>query len=79
MNYVIYTKNECNYCTMAKSLLNERRVPYTEVVIGEDITREVFKTAYPSVKTVPFIKYGSTIVGGYKELKESFDNANIER
>lgn len=71
MEYIVYTKDGCKYCTLAKKLLDEKHIGYVEIIIGEDITRDSFKTAYPNIKTVPFIKNGHHVIGGYEELVES--------
>ena len=37
---IIYSKLLCPYCEMAKKLLKEKKVPYKELTIGVDISKE---------------------------------------
>ena len=37
---IIYSKLLCPYCEMAKKLLEEKNVPYKELIIGVDISKE---------------------------------------
>lgn len=72
-NVTVYTKDNCHYCVMAKKLLEEKGISYSEIVIGRDILREVFVAYYPNVKTVPLIFIDDQKVGSYEDLKEYFD------
>jgi len=64
----IYSKDNCSHCVSAKSFLTQKNLEYTEVVIGEDITREEFVEQYPSIGTVPAIFIDSEFIGGFKQL-----------
>ena len=55
MKVVIYTKPDCTYCGRAKKLLAIQGIPYQEIVIGTDVTREEFLELIPNAKTVPQI------------------------
>ena len=68
MKIVIYTKPSCSYCVAAKKLLQFQNIPYHEIVIGEDITREEFLDIIPSAKTVPQIIIDNELIGGYNQL-----------
>lgn len=74
MNTIVYTKNECPYCTKAKALLTAKGLVYTEVNVGEDIMREDFISLFPNVQTVPFIMIEGKQIGGYVALVEYFNN-----
>ena len=54
---VLYTKPQCPVCEQAKQLLKEYNQPYTEHVIGQDITREQVIEKFPWVKVAPIIFY----------------------
>ena len=81
MRAIIYTKENCPYCVKAKTLFNIKRIDYTEVHIGSDITREDFISLFPEQKTVPLIIIDGVKIGGYDKLTEWFDNGgnNAER
>lgn len=65
----VYTSAWCGYCTMAKRLLTERGVPFTEVdLTGDDAAREALVTR-SGRQTVPQIYVGDVHVGGYDDLR----------
>jgi glutaredoxin len=68
MKVVIYTKPDCTYCGRAKKLLSIQDIPYDEIIIGQDITREEFLDLIPTAKTVPQIIIDKVLIGGYNEL-----------
>lgn len=74
MAYIIYTKDNCPYCINAKHLLVTKSLPYTEIRVGRDITRDELLELYPQIKTVPVIidttNNAYKFVGGYNELRE---------
>ncbi len=40
MEVVVYSKDNCPYCVMAKQLLKKSNIDFTEKLIGVDVTRE---------------------------------------
>ena len=70
MKAELYTKPSCSYCVKAKELLNERQIPYTEKVIGQDATKEELLSILPNAKTVPQIWVDKKHIGGYTDLYE---------
>jgi len=66
---IVYTKDNCGYCEKAKTLLNQKNIPYNITKIGQDITREEFLDMYPDVKTVPFIILDGEKVYGFDKLE----------
>lgn len=67
---VLYTKENCGYCVMAKQYLQSKNLQYTEMKLGVDLTREEFVSIFPEVKTMPFIIIDGEKVGGYDKLQE---------
>ena len=51
--YVIYTQNMCGYCSLAKELLDERSIKYTEIPIDVDTDAKKFVKSFAN--TVPQI------------------------
>ena len=81
MKAVIYTRDNCIFCTRAKTLLASRNIPYKELLIdtqGRDdrmltenqswVSRDQLLQARPGVKTVPQIWIDGEYIGGYTEL-----------
>jgi len=74
MHVVVYTKDNCGYCTKAKELLKSKNIDFYEMKIGDegDISRSDFINLFPNVKSVPHILIENKSIGGYKELSEYF-------
>ena len=64
---VIYTTKICPYCIMAKRLLTQKGLSYTEINVEDPKLREelIKKT---NRRTVPQIYIGDVHVGGFDEL-----------
>lgn len=75
MNIVVYSKDNCNYCSRAKALISAKGYTYQEMKIGEggDIMKEDFVSLFPNVQTVPFIIVDGKEIGGYVALVEYFE------
>lgn len=73
---VIYTRETppCAYCKTAKTLLQYNNLPYTEIVIGVDITREEVMSTYPSIKTLPIVVIDDVLIGGSDKLSQWIKN-----
>ncbi|MDR3503025.1 MAG: glutaredoxin [Legionella sp.] len=67
----VYSRNGCGTCLKAKNWLLSNKVPYTEYLVGEDITVEETKEMFPGVNTLPIVKVDGVFVGGYTQLIQS--------
>lgn len=73
MNVIVWSKDDCGYCVMAKNLLKQKGYEYEERNISggswskDDLLKEV-----PSARTLPQILIDGVLVGGYTELREKF-------
>ena len=73
----IYSKLLCPYCEMAKKLLDEKNIPYKELIIGVDISKEkAFEELNKVFTTAPQIVLDGVHVGGYTDLLEYFKKKN---
>lgn len=70
---IIWTKDLCNYCTAAKSLMNVKGIDFEEKKVGGGYTREQLLEAVPNARTVPQIFLDGKYVGGFTELKALLD------
>lgn len=68
---VIYSKDYCPYCKMAKALLTKKGVAFTEHEVSEDMAlmAEMIERSFGG-RTVPQIFIGDTHVGGGTDLVE---------
>ena len=55
MNVVLYSREDCSYCTRAKMILATRNIPYKELKLNEDYTKEHLLELYPSATTFPVV------------------------
>jgi glutaredoxin len=51
----VYTQANCPGCITLKGKLSKEGIPFKEVHIGKDITREEFMEKFPTVRTVPYV------------------------
>lgn len=68
----IYSKPNCPYCSRAKTLLNTRKVNFTEYKLNEDFTREFLVEKYPNAMTFPVVVVDGYHIGGFTQLVEYF-------
>lgn len=73
MDIVIYSKDNCVYCTRAKNLLKSLGYEYRECIIGTHLTRERFFVEFPNARTVPQIVIDGKNIGGYEDLEKMKD------
>lgn len=74
--YKVYGTKTCAFCTRAKNLLNEKKLPFEFVTVGEEISVSDFKEKIMGIDaeariTVPQIFLDGKSVGGYEQLRAS--------
>tara|TARA_B100001287_G_scaffold246372_1_gene224279 strand:+ start:894 stop:1163 length:270 start_codon:yes stop_codon:yes gene_type:complete len=79
---IIYSKPSCPSCVQAKNLLAERQIPFTEVVLGKDITPDELFTIFdekelPRPKSAPQVFLGDKHIGGYEALVSYVENTGF--
>lgn len=84
MKAVIYSKENCPFCTKAKHLLNKMGVEYQEFVLKQPsstielepnqtwVSREELLAIAPNAKTVPQIWIDGEHIGGYDSLSARY-------
>jgi glutaredoxin 3 len=65
---IIYTKDNCPYCRLAKELLSARKVAYEEVRIDLDDNKREEMIRLSNRRTVPQIFINDQSIGGYDDL-----------
>ena len=72
--YIIYSKPQCSFCEQAKALLNSKKLPYIELVLGKGYTIDQLLAKVPNAKTVPQIFLSESgadfYIGGFAQLKD---------
>ena len=73
MTAVVWSKDQCPYCVMAKTLLKNKGVEYEERNISQGPwTREQLLAAVPHARTLPQVFLNDQLIGGYDQLKKHF-------
>ena len=75
---IIYTKDNCPYCTYAKQLLEKKGAIYKEIAIDKDTDESKKAMEFMSSKelrTVPQIMINNKLIGGYDDL-QALENDN---
>jgi len=70
---VVWSKVQCPFCDMAKTLLKNKGIEFEERMIGVDWTREQLLESIPQARTVPQIILNGEYIGGYDQLKTYFN------
>lgn len=74
MKIDLYTKDNCPFCDRAKLLLNARKMEYTAMKIGEEISREDFVEKFPDVRSAPLVVIDDEVIGGFVDLMNYLEN-----
>lgn len=75
-NFILYGKANCNFCRVAKQLLDSKNLPYDILLLSTDYTvKQLVKRIQEStpdaeITSVPQIFHGNRYIGGAKELAE---------
>ena len=78
MEIVIYSKNNCVFCTKAKHLVKTLGLEYTEKKMEEfDSPQAMLEDIGKQVRTMPQIKIDDKLVGGYNQLIEYFADEGL--
>ena len=73
MEIVIYSKQNCTFCTKAKNLVKKLGLEYTEKKMEDfESTEAMLEDIGKQVRTMPQIKIDGKLVGGYNQLVEYF-------
>jgi len=75
MSSIVYTKDYCPYCDMAKRLLKEKGVTFTEININhasnpDEVLAEIRQLT--NQKTFPQIVLDDKHIGGFTDLRDYY-------
>lgn len=65
---IIYTKENCPYCRMAKEFFTNRKIPFEEIRIDLDPNKLEEMLQLSKKRTVPQIFINDQSIGGYDDL-----------
>ena len=72
----IYTTEPCGFCRVAKSLLDKRDVPYSEINLARDPSGRAELVRMTGMMTFPQVVIDGRPIGGYQELRQ-IDRAGV--
>ena len=75
---IVWSKVQCPFCDMAKTLLKNKGIVFEERMIGVNWTREQLLESIPNARTVPQIILNGVLIGGYEQLKAHFNKGKNE-
>jgi glutaredoxin 3 len=65
---IVYTTEPCGFCRVAKSLLQKRNVPYSEISLAKDPVGRTELVQLTGMMTFPQVVIDEEPIGGYQEL-----------
>lgn len=70
---IVWSKQMCPYCDMAKNMLKTKGIEFEERKIGEEWSKEQLVESVPGARSVPQIFIDDKHIGGYDDLKKYFE------
>jgi glutaredoxin len=77
MNFAVYSRNGCPYCTKVKQVLSAKGYTYTEYRLGDSFTREDFYKQFGQGSTFPQVLLDSKHLGGCTETVRYLKENNL--
>lgn len=73
MEVTVYKINNCGYCTKVESLMNRVGIQeYNSFLVGQDLTKEEFKSQNPTANGFPHFIIDGYPVGGLTNAVKFF-------
>ena len=76
MKVVIYGKDNCPYCDMAKNLAERKGAETRYLSIGKDYEAKTFMAEFATARTFPQIIVNGKKIGGYREFEGLINESN---
>ena len=77
MNFAVYTRDGCPYCTSVKQVLEGKGYNYVEYKLGVDFQREAFYNQFGQGATFPQVTLNSTNLGGCTDTVRYLKEQNL--
>jgi glutaredoxin 3 len=75
---IIYTKENCPYCRLAKDLLSTRHISFDEIRIDLDPNKLEEMIRLSQKRTLPQIFINDQPIGGYDDLAKLANSGNLD-
>jgi glutaredoxin len=77
MKFTVYSKDNCVHCSRAVLKLTKLNLPFEQLKLGVDFTREELLAKFPQAKTFPQIEFDSGLevlhIGTADDLEKWLD------
>ncbi len=70
LKVLLYTKDTCKYCILAKELLDKNAIPYEAIELANNRDLHQKMADQTGQNTVPYVYINGEFIGGYKSLQE---------
>lgn len=77
MNFQVYTRTGCPYCTQIKQVLQGKGYSFTEKQLNRDFTREQFYAQFGNGSTFPQVLLDSKQLGGCTDTVKYLRENNL--
>tara|TARA_R100000388_G_C7169442_1_gene123175 strand:+ start:158 stop:394 length:237 start_codon:yes stop_codon:yes gene_type:complete len=77
MNFAVYTRTGCPYCTKIKQVLEGKKYNYREYKLGVDFERDAFYTQFGEGATFPQVVLNDSNLGGCTETVKYLRENNL--
>jgi len=77
MNFAVYTRTGCPYCTKIKQVLEGKKYNYREYKLGVDFQRDAFYTQFGEGSTFPQVVLNDSNLGGCTETVKYLRENNL--
>ena len=77
MNFAVYTRTGCPYCTKIKQVLEGKKYNYREYKLGVDFERNAFYTQFGEGATFPQVVLNDSNLGGCTETVKYLRENNL--
>jgi len=77
MNFTVYTRDGCPYCTQIKQVLSGKGLLYAEYKLGVDFQREAFYNQFGQGSTFPQVVLNNENLGGCTDAVRYLREKNL--
>lgn len=75
---IIYTKDSCPFCKLAKDLLTRRQISFQEIRVDQDASKLEEMLRLSNKRTVPQIFINDQAIGGYDDLAALANSGKLD-
>ena len=77
MNFEVYTRSGCPYCTKIKQVLEGKKLKYKEYLLDRDFDRTAFYSKFGNGSTFPQVLLNQTKLGGCTDTVKYLSENNL--